>query len=103
MTTAPPRHTRPVRVFSLRLWLPLSLVLASGVMFLIVLVAQQQHYQRELQQFADTTAHAELLETRRALETVLRRGDGTGTDSVVSQLAWTRPSPMRHLSGPMAM
>jgi len=86
VTTAPPRHTRPVRVFSLRLWLPLSLVLASGVMFLIVLVAQQQHYQRELQQFADTTAHAELLETRRALETVLRRGDGTGTDSVVSQL-----------------
>lgn len=100
MTTAPPRHAPPVRVFSLRLWLPLSLVLASGVMFLIVLAAQQQHYQRELQQFADTTAHAELLETRRALETVLRRGDGTGTDSVVSQLALNPAIAHAALIGP---
>ena len=67
------RPVRPVRVFRLRLWLPLSLVLASAVVFAMFVVAQRHHYTRELEHFANSTAHAELLETQRALETVLRR------------------------------
>ena len=88
--TAP--HTEPagtphtVRVFNLRLWLPLSLIIASAVMALILIADQQRHYAQDLQRFADHTAHAELLETQRVLETVLRRSDGSGTVGIVSQL-----------------
>ena len=70
--------THTVRVFNLRLWLPLSLIIASAVMALILIADQQRHYAQDLQRFADHTAHAELLETQRALETVLRRSDGSG-------------------------
>ena len=78
--------THTVRVFNLRLWLPLSLIIASAVMALILVADQQRHYAQHLQRFADHTAHAELLETQRALETVLRRSDGSGTVGIVSQL-----------------
>lgn len=84
--TTPSSSARPVRVFNLRLWLPLSLVIANAVLFLILLSMQQQHYSRALQEFANHTAHAELLQTQRAIETVLRRGDGSGTEGVVSEL-----------------
>ena len=84
--SAPPVSLRPVRVFRLRLWLPLSLVLASAVLFAMFLLVQRHHYNRELEHFANSTAHAELLQTQRALETVLRRGDGSGTEGVVSHL-----------------
>lgn len=82
-----PTRTAPrLKVFNLRWWLPLTLVIANGLLFLLLLVVQRQFYLRELQHFADSTAHAELLQTQRALETVLRRGDGSGTEGVISEL-----------------
>ena len=44
------------------------------------------HAQQDLQRFSQRTAHAQLLSARRALETVLRRGDGSGTDAIVADL-----------------
>ena len=85
--------THTVRVFNLRLWLPLSLIIASAVMALILVADQQRHYAQDLQRFADHTAHAELLETQRALETVLRRSDGSGTVGIVSQLGLNPATP----------
>lgn len=102
--TAP--HTQPadtphtVRVFNLRLWLPLSLIIASAVMALILVADQQRHYAQDLQRFADHTAHAELLETQRALETVLRRSDGSGTVGIVSQLGLNPAIAHAALVGP---
>ena len=102
--TAP--HTQPagtphtVRVFNLRLWLPLSLIIASAVMALILVADQQRHYAQDLQRFADHTAHAELLETQRALETVLRRNDGSGTVGIVSQLGLNPAVAHAALVGP---
>lgn len=102
--TAP--HTQPagtphtVRVFNLRLWLPLSLIIASAVMALILIADQQRHYAQDLQRFADHTAHAELLETQRALETVLRRSDGSGTVGIVSQLGLNPAIAQAALVGP---
>lgn len=102
--TAP--HTEPagtphtVRVFNLRLWLPLSLIIASAVMTLILIADQQRHYAQDLQRFADHTAHAELLETQRALETVLRRSDGSGTVGIVSQLGLNPAIAQAALVGP---
>lgn len=102
--TAP--HTQPadtphtVRVFNLRLWLPLSLIIASAVMALILVADQQRHYAQDLQRFADHTAHAELLETQRALETVLRRNDGSGTVGIVSQLGLNPAVAYAALVGP---
>ena len=91
-------HT--VRVFNLRLWLPLSLIIASAVMALILVADQQRHYAQDLQRFADHTAHAELLETQRALETVLRRSDGSGTVGIVSQLGLNPAVAYAALVGP---
>lgn len=102
--TAP--HTQPagtphtVRVFNLRLWLPLSLIIASAVMALVLVADQQRHYAQDLQRFADHTAHAELLETQRALETVLRRNDGSGTVGIVSQLGLNPAIAQAALVGP---
>lgn len=102
--TAP--HTQPagtphtVRVFNLRLWLPLSLIIASAVMALVLVADQQRHYAQDLQRFADHTAHAELLETQRALETVLRRNDGSGTVGIVSQLGLNPAVAHAALVGP---
>lgn len=102
--TAP--HTQPadtphtVRVFNLRLWLPLSLIIASAVMALILVADQQRHYAQDLQRFADHTAHAELLETQRALETVLHRNDGSGTVGIVSQLGLNPAVAHAALVGP---
>lgn len=102
--TAP--HTQPadtphtVRVFNLRLWLPLSLIIASAVMALILVADQQRHYAQDLQRFADHTAHAELLETQRALETVLHRNDGSGTVGIVSQLGLNPAVAYAALVGP---
>jgi len=102
--TAP--HTQPagtphtVRVFNLRLWLPLSLIIASAVMALILVADQQRHYAQDLQRFADHTAHAELLETQRALETVPRRSDGSGTVGIVSQLGLNPAIAHAALVGP---
>ncbi|WP_044397151.1 putative bifunctional diguanylate cyclase/phosphodiesterase [Acidovorax temperans] len=102
--TAP--HTQPagtphtVRVFNLRLWLPLSLIIASAVMALVLVADQQRHYAQDLQRFADHTAHAELLETQRALETVLRRSDGSGTVGIVSQLGLNPAIAHAALVGP---
>ena len=100
--SAPPVSLRPVRVFRLRLWLPLSLVLASAVLFAMFLLVQRHHYNRELEHFANSTAHAELLQTQRALETVLRRGDGSGTEGVVSHLGLNPVIAHAALLGPMA-
>lgn len=100
------RHTQPagtphtVRVFNLRLWLPLSLIIASAVMALILVADQQRHYAQDLQRFADHTAHAELLETQRALETVLHRNDGSGTVGIVSQLGLNPAVAQAALVGP---
>jgi hypothetical protein len=82
------------------LWLPLSLVLASAVVFAMFVVAQRHRYTRELEHFANSTAHAELLETQRALETVLRRGDGSGTEGVVSHLGLNPVIAYAALLGP---
>ena len=92
--------THTVRVFNLRLWLPLSLIIASAVMALILIADQQRHYAQDLQRFADHTAHAELLETQRALETVLRRSDGSGTVGIVSQLGLNPAIAHAALVGP---
>lgn len=92
--------THTVRVFNLRLWLPLSLIIASAVMALILIADQQRHYAQDLQRFADHTAHAELLETQRALETVLRRSDGSGTVGIVSQLGLNPAIAQAALVGP---
>ena len=92
--------THTVRVFNLRLWLPLSLIIASAVMALILVADQQRHYAQDLQRFADHTAHAELLETQRALETVLRRSDGSGTVGIVSQLGLNPAVAYAALVGP---
>ena len=92
--------THTVRVFNLRLWLPLSLIIASAVMALILVADQQRHYAQDLQRFADHTAHAELLETQRALETVLRRSDGSGTVGIVSQLGLNPAVAYAVLVGP---
>ena len=92
--------THTVRVFNLRLWLPLSLIIASAVMALILVADQQRHYAQDLQRFADHTAHAELLETQRALETVLRRNDGSGTVGIVSQLGLNPAVAYAALVGP---
>ena len=92
--------THTVRVFNLRLWLPLSLIIASAVMALILVADQQRHYAQDLQRFADHTAHAELLETQRALETVLRRNDGSGTVGIVSQLGLNPAIAHAALVGP---
>ena len=91
---------RPLRVFSLRLWLPLSMVLAAAVMFSVLLAGQQQHYRQELRQYAQSTAHAELLETQRALESVLRRGEGGGIEGLVSQLGLNPAIAHAALIGP---
>lgn len=92
--------THTLRVFNLRLWLPLSLIIASAVMALILVADQQRHYAQDLQRFADHTAHAELLETQRALETVLRRSDGSGTVGIVSQLGLNPAIAHAALVGP---
>ena len=92
--------THTVRVFNLRLWLPLSLIIASAVMAVILVADQQRHYAQDLQRFADHTAHAELLETQRALETVLRRSDGSGTVGIVSQLGLNPAIAQAALVGP---
>ena len=98
--TQPAVATHTVRVFNLRLWLPLSLIIASAVMALILVADQQRHYAQDLQRFADHTAHAELLETQRALETVLRRSDGSGTVGIVSQLGLNPAIAQAALVGP---
>ena len=98
--TQPAGTTHTVRVFNLRLWLPLSLIIASAVMALILVADQQRHYAQDLQRFADHTAHAELLETQRALETVLRRSDGSGTVGIVSQLGLNPAVAYAALVGP---
>ncbi|MFN4030211.1 MAG: EAL domain-containing protein [Acidovorax temperans] len=98
--TQPAVATHTVRVFNLRLWLPLSLIIASAVMAVILIADQQRHYAQDLQRFADNTAHAELLETQRALETVLRRSDGSGTVGIVSQLGLNPAVAHAALVGP---
>lgn len=98
--TQPAGTPRTVRVFNLRLWLPLSLITASAVMALILVADQQRHYAQDLQRFADHTAHAELLETQRALETILRRSDGSGTVGIVSQLGLNPAIAHAALVGP---
>ena len=67
-----------LRAFRLRLWLPLVLIAASALIFLILLGLEQHNHTQALQRFADQTAHEELLRTQRSLEAVLRRGDGSG-------------------------
>jgi len=63
-----------LRAFRLRLWLPLVLVAASTLIFLILLGLEHHNHTQALQRFADQTAHEELLRTQRSLEAVLRRG-----------------------------
>ena len=75
-----------LRAFRLRLWLPLVLVAASTLIFLILLGLEQHNHTQALQRFADQTAHEELLRTQRRLEAVLRRGDGSGLDGTLSEL-----------------
>ena len=77
--------TQPtLRAFRLRLWLPLVLIAASALIFLILLGLEQHNHTQALQRFADQTAHEELLRTQRSLEAVLRRGDGSGLDGTLS-------------------
>ena len=52
-----------LRAFRLRLWLPLVLVAASTLTFLILLGLEQHNHTQALQRFADQTAHEELLRT----------------------------------------
>ena len=75
-----------LRAFRLRLWLPLVLIAASALIFLILLGLEQHNHTQALQRFADQTAHEELLRTQRSLEAVLRRGDGSGLDGTLSEL-----------------
>jgi len=75
-----------LRAFRLRLWLPLVLVAACALIFLILLALEQRSHTRALQHFADQTAHEELLHTQRSLEAVLRRGDGGSLDGTLAEL-----------------
>ncbi|MCE1249656.1 MAG: EAL domain-containing protein [Comamonadaceae bacterium] len=83
---APAPHPRPLRVIRLQLWLPLLLLAISLLTLAVLAGLQQRQYHQELEQFAHQTAHEQLLETRRALETALRRGDGSGLDATLAPL-----------------
>lgn len=76
----------PVRSIRLQLWLPLTLALVGLLTILTLSYLEHQHYQQELRRFTKHTAHRQLLETRRAVETALRRSDGSGLDAVLSEL-----------------
>lgn len=76
----------PIRTIQLRLWLPLTVVGIGLLTFVLLLAIERQSYQREMEIFTKRTAYDELLNTKRQLENVLRRRDGTGVDALVSQL-----------------
>ncbi|GAB2733915.1 hypothetical protein GCM10027019_11650 [Melaminivora jejuensis] len=85
--TAAPDTPRVVR---LQLWLPLGMVLTALAILCVLLVVDGGRYIASLQQFADRTAHEELLRTRRSLEAALRRTDGSSLDGLVTGLGLDR-------------
>lgn len=84
MTASPSTAPRSIR---LQVWLPLALLIVCALVFFLLTLLEHWHAQQDLQRFSQRTAHAQLLSARRALETVLRRGDGSGTDAIVADLA----------------
>ena len=83
MTASPSTAPRSIR---LQVWLPLALLIVCALVFFLLTLLEHWHAQQDLQRFSQRTAHAQLLSARRALETVLRRGDGSGTDAIVADL-----------------
>ena len=83
MTASPSTAPRSIR---LQVWLPLALFIVCALVFFLLTLLEHWHAQQDLQRFSQRTAHAQLLSARRALETVLRRGDGSGTDAIVADL-----------------
>ncbi len=85
--TASPSLTAP-RSIRLQVWLPLALLIVCAWVFFLLTLLEHWHAQQDLQRFSQRTAHSQLLSTRRALETVLRRGDGSGggIDAIVADL-----------------
>ncbi|MEN9465759.1 MAG: hypothetical protein RL217_1940 [Pseudomonadota bacterium] len=76
-----------VRAISLKLWLPITILLFGLLLFALLLVMQLRSYERDLNTFINQTAHDELLRTQRALEMTLRRDDNIGVDSIISDLS----------------
>ena len=85
MTASPSTAPRSIR---LQVWLPLALLIVCALVFFLLTLLEHWHAQQDLQRFSQRTAHSQLLSTRRALETVLRRGDGSGggMDAIVADL-----------------
>ncbi|WP_240919234.1 bifunctional diguanylate cyclase/phosphodiesterase [Acidovorax sp. HDW3] len=86
MTDRPTPPLRPLRTIRLQLWLPLLLLVVSLASMAVLAALQQREHHQALQQFAHQTAHEQLLATRRALETTLRRSDGSGLDAALAPL-----------------
>ena len=72
--------------FSLRLWLPLSLLMTCALIFVILLGLAQHNHDREMQRFVDHVAHEELLRVQRELEAALRSQSHAGLDNIVKGL-----------------
>ena len=85
LTASPSTAPRSIR---LQVWLPLALLIVCALVFFLLTLLEHWHAQQDLHRFSERTAHSQLLSTRRALETVLRRGDGSGggMDAIVADL-----------------
>jgi diguanylate cyclase (GGDEF)-like protein/PAS domain S-box-containing protein len=83
---SPSQPRRSLKTFSLRLWLPLSLVITCGLIFLVLLVLAKINYDREMQHFVNHVAHEELLRAQRDLEAAFRRQDNSGLGNVIGDL-----------------
>lgn len=81
-----PGTTPPIHTIRLRLWLPLIVIAIGLLTFALLMAAERVRYERDMELFTQRTAHNELLHTKRSVETVMRRDDGSGLDAVISSL-----------------
>lgn len=82
----PPNSRRPMRVVTLRRWLPLLLIGVTLVRLALLAWTERQGYLDQLSSFTDETAHAQLLQNRRNLEDILRERGGVGLETELSEL-----------------
>lgn len=82
----PPSSRRPIRVVTLRRWLPLLLIGVTLVRLALLAWTERQGYLDQLSSFTDGTAHAQLLQNRRNLEDTLRERGGVGLETELSEL-----------------
>ncbi len=83
-TPEPAPH--PIHAVRLRLWLPMVVIGVSLLAFAVLLFMEWRAFDNNLQRFAHVIARDKLLHNQRDLEAVIRRGDGTGADGVVTEL-----------------